>query len=92
MHDTDTARQQCEFERANQEDFPAFIKSEGLAEICDLVEYRSADCYMTEAAWERGMNAYRGFSQAGGNVKGIEILSADEARKVRSNPFTESDP
>jgi hypothetical protein len=84
MHGPEIARQQCEFERANQEDLSAFIKDQGLADIVDLINYRSADCFMTEETWERGLASYQGFSKVGGIVKDINILTAEEAREVRS--------
>lgn len=84
MHGPEIARQQCEYERANQEDLSSFIKAQGLADVVDLIDYRSADCYMTEETWERGLASYQGFSKVGGNVKDINVLTADEAREVRS--------
>lgn len=84
MHDRETARKQCEFERANQEELSAFIKDQGLADVSELVDYRTADCFMTKETWEKGLASYRGLEKVGGNVTGIKILDADEARKVRS--------
>lgn len=83
MHGSEIARQQCEFERANQQDTSAFIKEQGLADVSELVDYRSADCYMTKETWEKGLGSYRAFAKAGGNIEDIKILDANEAREVR---------
>ncbi|KAK1641022.1 FAD dependent oxidoreductase-domain-containing protein [Colletotrichum phormii] len=54
----------------------------GLEDEIDLVEYRSADVYLTENTWKAGLASYNGFKEAGGDVSEITVLSKAEAEET----------
>ncbi|KIW15942.1 hypothetical protein PV08_05992 [Exophiala spinifera] len=90
MWDTETARKQCEFERANQEKLSAFIKDQGLADVAELVDYRAADCCMTKATWAKEFAPYQSFSKHGlflySNTPALEITPSSKPKwKIKTS-------
>ncbi|KAG7421074.1 putative oxidoreductase OrdL [Fusarium oxysporum f. sp. rapae] len=81
LHGTDVAKAQCEFEAVNYRETAKFIQENNLAEEVDLVQYRSADVYLTPESWKTGLASYNGFKESGGNVSEIHVLSKAEAEK-----------
>ncbi|KXH66313.1 hypothetical protein CSAL01_06816, partial [Colletotrichum salicis] len=82
LHGPKVAVAQCTFEAANHRETLSFIRENGLGEEIDLVEYRSADVYLTENTWKAGLASYNGFKEAGGDVSEITVLSKAEAEET----------
>ncbi|KAF4502179.1 Gamma-glutamylputrescine oxidoreductase [Fusarium agapanthi] len=81
LHGTDVAKAQCEFEAVNYQETAKFIQESNLAAEVDLVQYRSADVYLTPESWKTGLASYNGFKEAGGDVSDIHVLSKAEAEE-----------
>ncbi|RKL33615.1 hypothetical protein BFJ72_g9839 [Fusarium proliferatum] len=81
LHGTDVAKAQCEFEAANYQETARFIHENNLAAEVDLVQYRSADVYLTPESWKTGLSSYNGFKESGGDVSHINVLSKAEAEE-----------
>ncbi|KAF4335256.1 gamma-glutamylputrescine oxidoreductase [Fusarium beomiforme] len=81
LHGSEVAKAQCEFEAVNYRETARYIQESNLAEEVDLVQYRSADVYLTPEAWEAGMASYNGFKEFGGNVSEIKVLDKAEAEQ-----------
>ncbi|KAL2877900.1 hypothetical protein SGCOL_006850 [Colletotrichum sp. CLE4] len=82
LHGSNVAVAQCTFEAANHQETTSFIRENGLEEEIELVEYRSADVYLTENTWKAGLASYNGFKEAGGDVSEITVLSKAEAEET----------
>lgn len=82
LHGTDVAKAQCEFEALNYQETAKFIQENSLAAEVDLVQYRSADVYLTPESWETGLSSYNSFKEFGGNVSDIHVLSKEEAEEA----------
>ncbi|WYZ43391.1 hypothetical protein EsH8_VI_001090 [Colletotrichum jinshuiense] len=80
LHGVQAAVAQCSFEAVNHRETVAFLQEHNLSEEVDLVQYRSADVYMTESAWKVGLQSYNAFKAAGGDVSSITVLEKAEAR------------
>ncbi|KAG4294238.1 hypothetical protein FPRO06_00823 [Fusarium proliferatum] len=81
LHGTDVAKAQCEFEAANYQETARFIHENNLAAEVDLVQYRSADVYLTPESWKTGLSSYNGFKESGGDVSDINVLSKAESEE-----------
>ncbi|KAF4773926.1 hypothetical protein HER10_EVM0006669 [Colletotrichum scovillei] len=81
LHGPEVAVAQCAFEAVNHRETLAYIRENGLDDEIDLVEYRSADVYLTENTWKAGLASYNGFKEAGGDVSEITVLSKAEAEE-----------
>ncbi|KAI3544489.1 hypothetical protein CSPX01_05614 [Colletotrichum filicis] len=82
LHGPEVAVAQCTFEAVNHCETLAYIRENGLDDEIDLVEYRSADVYLTENTWKAGLASYNGFKEAGGDVSEITVLSKAEAEET----------
>ncbi|KAI3586814.1 FAD dependent oxidoreductase, partial [Fusarium oxysporum f. sp. albedinis] len=81
LHGTDVAKAQCEFEAVNYQETAKFIQENNLAAEVDLVQYRSADVYLTPESWKTGLASYNGFKESGGDVSDINVLSKAEVEE-----------
>ncbi|OHE94329.1 hypothetical protein CORC01_10376 [Colletotrichum orchidophilum] len=82
LHGPKVAVAQCTFEATNHRETLAYIRENGLEKEINLVEYRSADVYLTENTWKAGLESYNGFKEAGGDVSEITVLSKAEAEQT----------
>lgn len=66
----------------------AFVREQGLADECDLVETRAVDFFMKPESWKSASESLAAYAEAGGQVDEITAHDREEAEQVCwSNPF-----
>jgi hypothetical protein len=80
----DEAVKQCVFEQENFRETVDFIRREGLELECDLATLDTADIFMTEKAFGKGVDALRQVEAAGGDVSKMQVWDKERAQKVCS--------
>lgn len=75
---TEEAIKLCKFEMRNMRASVSFIKEQGLAEACDLVETRAVDVFMTADAWKDAKASIYAYTLADGPLRDVHVHERDE--------------
>lgn len=78
---TQEAIRLCRFEMENMRDSVAFIRAQGLAGVCDLVETRAVDVFMTPEAWRDALVSIEAYREAAGPINHIEMHDPEQMEK-----------